>query len=225
MVEPTRVVGRPAEAVGTVPAMSVLAVAGAALAALLPITNPVGALAAYAGLSGELDPAEVRRQATRTGIYVFAILAVFTLFGSLVLSAFGITLGALQIAGGLVVGHSGFGMLASSPRLNKDEHAEAQAKTDISFSPMALPLIAGPGAIGVCIALTARHHDWSDRLGIVISAAIISAIIIVTLRYGTPLIDKIGTTGIGALTRILGFLILAIGVELTVHGAQTLHII
>lgn len=205
--------------------MSFFAVAGAALAALLPITNPVGALAAYAGLAGGLEPAEVRKQATRTGIYVFAILAVFTLFGSLVLSAFGITLGALQIAGGLVVAHSGFGMLASSPQLNPKEHSEAEAKIDISFSPMALPLIAGPGAIGVCIALTARYPNWSDRLGIVISAAIISAIIIVVLRYGTPLVDRIGTTGIGALIRVLGFLILAIGVELVVHGAQTLHVI
>jgi len=205
--------------------MSVITVAGAALAALLPITNPVGALAAYAGLSGDLDAAQVRKQATRTGLYVFAILAVFTLFGSLVLSAFGITLGALQIAGGLVVAHSGFGMLASSPRLNRDEHADAQAKTDISFSPMALPLIAGPGAIGVCIALTARYPAWSDRLSIVVSAAVIGAIIVVTLRFGTPLIDKVGTAGIGALTRVLGFLILAIGVELVVHGAQTLHIV
>ena len=178
--------------------MNIFAVSGAALGALLPLTNPVGALAAYAALTADLDQSEVRKQATRTGLYVFAILAVFTLFGSLVLSAFGITLGALQIAGGLVVAHSGFGMLASSPRLNDDENAEAQTKKDISFSPMALPLIAGPGAIGVCIALTARHPNWADRLG---------------------------TNGIGALLRLTGFLILAIGVELVVHGAQALHVI
>lgn len=204
--------------------MTVFAVAGTALAALLPIANPVGALAAYAGLTGGIEPAEVRRQATRTGLYVFGILAVFTLFGSLVLSAFGITLGALQIAGGLVVAHSGFGMLSSTPQLNRDEHDEATSKVDVSFSPMALPLIAGPGAIGVCIALTARYPHWDDRLGIVLSAAIIAAVIVLVLRYGTPLIYRLGATGIGALLRILGFLILAIGVELVVHGAQTLHV-
>lgn len=92
-------------------AVTSLAVAGAALAALLPITNPLGAVAAFAALT-EGQPADaVRRQAWRTGLYVAAVLGVFALLGSLVLSAFGITIASLQIAGGLVVAHSGFGMI------------------------------------------------------------------------------------------------------------------
>jgi multiple antibiotic resistance protein len=90
---------------------------------------------------------------------------------------------------------------------------------------MALPLIAGPGAIGVCIALTARYSSWGDRFGIVISVAIISVVIALLLRYGTPLVDRLGPTGVGAMMRIIGFLILAIGVELVVHGLQTLHVV
>jgi multiple antibiotic resistance protein len=205
--------------------MAVVAVAGTALGALLPITNPVGALAAYAGITGNMDADAVRKQAVRTGIYVFAILAVFTLFGQLVLEAFGISLGALQVAGGLVVAHSGFGMISSKPHLSDKEHAHAVEKEDVSFSPMALPLIAGPGAIGVCIALTARNPHWGDRVGIVISAALISLVITVLLRYATPWVDRLGETGIGALVRIIGFLILAIGVELVVHGLQTLGVV
>lgn len=204
--------------------MQMIAVAGTALGALLPITNPVGALAAFAGLTGGMDRDDVRRQVLRTGIYVFAILATFTLFGSLVLSAFGITLGALQIAGGLVVGHSGFGMITSTPQLNTREHDHAVTKQDVSFTPMALPLIAGPGAIGVVIALTARQPGWDDRAAIVVAVALISALIVVLLRFGTPVVDRLGPTGIGALIRIIGFLILAIGVELVVHGVQALHV-
>lgn len=204
--------------------MTVTGVALAALGALLPITNPVGALASYAGLTGGMDHAEIRRQAVRTGAYVFLILAVFTLFGSLVLSAFGITLGALQVAGGLVVGHAGFRMLSSSPQLSSGEKRDARVKTDVSFSPMALPLVAGPGAIGVVIALTARYDGWSARGGIVVSVAVISLLVALVLRFGTPVIERIGPTGIGALVRIMGFLILAIGVELVVHGLQSLHI-
>jgi multiple antibiotic resistance protein len=205
--------------------MQVIAVAGTALGALLPITNPVGALAAYAGLTGDMPATEVRRQATRTGLYVFGILAAFTLFGTLVLNAFGITLGALQVAGGLVVAHSGFGMITSTPRLDATEQDHARAKQDISFSPMALPLIAGPGAIGVVIALTARHPGWGNRIGVVVAAAVISALIVLVLRFGTPVVDRLGPTGIGALVRIIGFLILAIGVEILVHGLQSLHVI
>lgn len=88
--------------------MGSLTVAIAALAALLPITNPLGGLAVFGGLTGDMDPKEARRQGIRTGIFVFAILGVFALLGPLILKAFGIDLAALQIAGGLVVAQSGF---------------------------------------------------------------------------------------------------------------------
>jgi multiple antibiotic resistance protein len=195
-----------------------VAVAGAAIGALLPITNPIGALAAFAGLTEGMPAPHVRRQALMTGIYVFAILAVFTLLGTLVLHAFGITLPALQIAGGLVVAHSGFGMISPTEKFGVGEKADAATKQDVSFSPMALPLVAGPGAIGVVIALAARYPGISDRAFIVASGAAIAIIVSLVLRFGTPIIRRIGPTGIGALTRVVGFLILAIGVELVVHG-------
>lgn len=200
--------------------MSTIAVAGAALAALLPITNPIGGLAAFAGLTGGADTGQVKKQAVLTGCYVFAILAVFTLLGSLLLNALGITLAALQIAGGLVVAHSGFGMINPRDPLTPREQSEAVSKPDVSFSPMAMPLIAGPGAIGVVIALSARYPGIGDRVGITVASAVIAVIVVVLLRYGTPLVDKLGPTGVGALLRIVGFLILAIGVELVVHGVQ-----
>lgn len=198
--------------------MQAITVALAALGALLPITNPVGALAIYAGVTSGFPQQEVRRQAVRAGIYVFLILAVFAMFGSLVLSAFGIGLGALQVAGGLVVAHAGFAMIVAKAELRHDEHEDASEKQDVAFSPMALPMIAGPGAIGVVIALTAQHPDWADRVGVLIATGIIGAMVAGLLRFGTPVVDRLGPTGIGALVRILGFLILAIGVELVLHG-------
>lgn len=155
-----------------------------------------------------------------TGVYVFAILAVFAVLGSVVLEAFGITIPALQIAGGLVVAHSGFGMISPSERLSPAEKSQSTTKQDVSFSPMALPLIAGPGAIGVVIALGARHPGIADRLGVAVAALAIGALIAVTLRFGTPIVDRLGPTGVGALTRVMGFLILTIGVELVIHGIQ-----
>lgn len=203
--------------------VTVLTSAMAAVVALLPITNPPGATAVFAGLTADQEPKEVRRSALRTGIYVFAILAAFAVLGSLILEAFGITIPALQIAGGLVVAHSGFGMIAPRQQLSEDEKTHARTKNDVSFSPMALPLIAGPGAIGVVIALSARHPGLEGRIGLAIGAAVVGALVWVCLRYGTPLVDKLGPTGIGALTRILGFLILTIGVELVIHGVLALR--
>ncbi|GAA2526867.1 MarC family protein [Rarobacter incanus] len=129
----------------------------ATLAALVPITNPIGAVAAHAGLSASMPTADVHRQAWRTGMWVAGILMVFGAAGSLVLSAFGISPGALQIAGGIVVMHSGFQLMTPRDRATPAEREHARTKADISFSPMALPLIAGPGAIGVVIAISARH--------------------------------------------------------------------
>lgn len=192
--------------------------AGAAIAALLPITNPIGALAAFAGLTEAMPAPHVRRQAVMTGVYVFAILAVFTLLGTLVLHAFGITLPALQIAGGLVVSQAGFSMMTPTEKLGPGEKADAALKQDVSFSPMALPLVAGPGAIGVVIALSARYSGFTDHALIVAASAAIAIVVSLVLRFGTPIIRRIGPTGIGALTRVMGFLILAIGVELVVHG-------
>jgi multiple antibiotic resistance protein len=194
-------------------------VAVSALAALLPITNPIGALATFAGLTAGVDPAAMKRQAIRTGVYVLGILAVFALLGTLVLEGLGIGLPALQIAGGLVVAHSGFGMIVSRQTLTDDEKTHGVAKPDVSFSPMALPLIAGPGAIGVVIALTARHPGIVNRVSVmIIAAAVLAGLVAVMLRFGTPLVDKLGPTGLGALSRVIGFLTLAIGVELVTHG-------
>lgn len=197
-----------------------LTTAAAAIAALIPITNPIGAVAAFAALTSGSSKAETRLQAWRTGIWVAAILIAFAALGTLILNALGITLDALQIGGGLVVAHSGFGMITARPNLTDEETDHAQAKEDVSFSPMALPLIAGPGAIGVVIALSARHPGFTSRLGIVIAVVIVALLIAVVLRWGTPVVKKLGPTGIGALVRVMGFLILVIGVELIIHGVQ-----
>jgi multiple antibiotic resistance protein len=201
-----------------------LSVLSAAVLALLPIVNPVGALATYAGLTAGYERADVHRQGLKTGINVFVILAVFAVLGSLILSVFGLSLPAIQIAGGFVVAHSGLGMLNPTHPLSKSEHDHAKIKDDISFTPMALPLIAGPGAIGEVIALAARYPNPTDRVAIVVAVAIIAVAIAALLMWGTPLVDKLGPTGIGALVRVIGFLILCIGVELMIHGVMTLHL-
>ena len=196
----------------------------ATVAALLPLTNPPGAVATFAALTTGQEPGRVRAQAWRTALDVAAVLVVFALAGTLLLNALGVSLASLQIAGGIVVGHAGFRMLVPATAISAPEKQHAATKTDISFSPMALPLIAGPGSIGVVIALAARHPGVEARIGIVLGILVIAVLIGATLRWGTPLVDRLGPTGTGALTRVMGFLILVIGVELVVHGLQALGI-
>ncbi|MCF1764665.1 MarC family protein [Corynebacterium argentoratense] len=195
------------------------------IAALFPITNPIGAVAVYASMSARMSERERNKQAILTAIYVFAILAVFAIAGPMLLKGLGLTIPALQIAGGLVVGHSGYAMLGAKQQLSDAEHKHAgtkvEAQQDIAFTPMALPMIAGPGAIGVVIALGAKHTFGIETAGMVIGIAVMALIIGLCLTFGTEAIQKMGPTGVGALSRIMGFLILAIGVQLIIAGATT----
>ncbi|MCL6424332.1 MarC family protein [Brachybacterium sp. JHP9] len=200
--------------------MTLWSAALAAFAALIPIANPIGGLAAFTALSGGMSPQQAKSQAVKTAINVFAILALSAVLGTFVLHFLGLSIPVLQIAGGLVVGHSGFQMLTATPKLSADEQGHAAAKTDISFTPMALPLIAGPGAMAAMIALQSRAPHLLPTIGVVAGIAVFSALLGVLLRWGPPLVEKMGPSGIGALTRVMGFFILAIGVELIVTGAK-----
>lgn len=204
--------------------MSIFSVALVAFLAFFPITNPIGALATFASLSSSLDDKSRHTQGIKVGIYVFLILAVFAVSGNAVLQLFGLSIGALQIAGGIVVGHSGFAMLTAKQQLTSEEHAHAKTIEDISFTPMALPLVSGPGSIGVAVALASKHPGIEGTIGVVIGAAAIGLLVAILLRFGTSLVVKLGPTGVGAISRIMGFIILSIGVVLIIDGVKAVHL-
>jgi multiple antibiotic resistance protein len=191
---------------------------GVTVGALFPIMNPIGALPAFVGLTEGDDPAHRRSQGRRASIYAGALLVVFAIVGRPILHGLGIGLPALQIAGGLIVGHSAYGMVVNSPQLTEHERAHGTAKADVSFTPLAMPLLAGPGAIGIVIGLAGRSDGTAPIAGIVIGCVLMALLVAVVFRVGEPLLERLGPTGIGAMSRIFGFLILAIAVELIAHG-------
>lgn len=200
---------------------AVLAFAGATFAALFPIANPLGGAPVFAALTADDDRRTQRRQAVRTSIYVFGILAAFLIAGRPILEFFGISVGVLRIAGGLIVAHTAWGMVNASSRITPDEHAHGLEKEDVSFTPMAMPLIAGPGAIGVVIGIATASLSWEHLAGALIGIAALSVLLLVCLLAGERVLTRLGPSGIGALTRILGFLILAIAVQLVVAGVYS----
>ena len=142
--------------------------------------------------------------------------------GTYVLEFFGISLSALRIAGGLIVAHTAWAMVTATSRTTPAETAEAQQKDDISFSPMAMPMLAGPGSIGVVMALAARPEPGLWLVGIVIAVVAMGALIYLMLRLGGPLAKRMGPGVLTAIDRILGFLILAIAIELIIGGFKGL---
>jgi multiple antibiotic resistance protein len=109
-------------------------------------------------------------------------------------------------------------MVVNGPRISDQERDASATMADVSLTPLAVPLLAGPGAIGVVIGLSARSDGAAATLGIVLGCVAMALLVGIVLRLGEPIAERLGATGIGALTRIFGLLILAIAVELFVHG-------
>jgi multiple antibiotic resistance protein len=186
--------------------------------ALFPIVNPFGGVPLFFSLTADLPAQERRHTAMRTGLYVIAILVVFLFFGRFVLSFFGISLPVLNIAGGLIVANTAWGMVTSSSRITAAESSEASTKEDISLTPMAMPMLSGPGSIGVVMGLAAHANSTAAYLGVVIGIVVLGLVVYMFLCLGGPLVKRLGPTGTGAINRIFGFLILAIAVQLIWDG-------
>ncbi|MBV8116825.1 MAG: MarC family protein [Candidatus Eremiobacteraeota bacterium] len=202
---------------------AIVAAAITSFVALFPIVNPFGGLAVFFALTSDDTDAERRSAAARIALYVVGILVAFALGGSYVLEFFGISLAALRIAGGLIVAHTAWTMVTASSRLTPAENAEAAEKRDIAFTPMAMPMLAGPGSIGVAMALAARPDPSTWIAGIMIAVVAMGAFIYVLLRVGAPLAKRMGPGVLGAIDRILGFLILAIAIELIITGFRGVY--
>ena len=186
--------------------------------ALFPIVNPFGAIPIFFTLTGDFPPAERNSTALKTAIYVIIILVVFLFFGRFVLILFGISLPVLRIAGGLIVANTAWSMVTGNNRMTAAESNEASTKEDISLTPMAMPMLSGPGSIGVVMGLAADAGGTVSYLGIVIGIVALGLVVYLFLRLGGPLVKRLGPGAAGAINRIFGFLLLAIAVQLVCDG-------
>jgi multiple antibiotic resistance protein len=194
----------------------------AAVAALFPLMNPVGNTPIFYSITAEDSPEYRHRQAVKIAINVFVILTLCLLCGRYILAMFGLSVPILRLAGGLIVGNVGWGLQQQSPRLDDAAHEEARDKVDVSLSPMALPIMAGPGAMSVAISLGAgAPHLWTT-LGDLGALAVLTILNYVCLLLGAPLVKRMGCNGMNAFNKVLGFLVLGIGLSLIVSGVQEL---
>lgn len=196
-------------------------------AALFPICNPLGNAAIFLSMTDGEKRSQRATQALKGSLYVFGILAGFLLAGTFILSFFGISLEGVRIAGGFVVASVGVRLLSASrhqtPQPN--EEAEAREKPDISFTPLALPLLAGPGSIAVVMTQSTQNPhllSWGT-LASLIGIALISVTCWIVLREADKVLGVIGVNGATALTKIMAFLLLCIGVQLMIAGIQGVY--
>src|SRR5690349_2729258 len=177
----------------------------------------------FFALTSKYTGSERRMTELKVALFVIGILVFFLLVGRFVLHFFGISLPVLNIAGGLIVANTAWGMVTSSSRVTVAESDEAMTKEDISLTPMAMPMLSGPGSIGVVMGLAAHADSTAAYLGMVIGIALIAVCVFLLLRLGGPLVNKLGPSAMGAINRVFGFLILAIAVQLVWDGVAEFH--
>lgn len=191
-------------------------------AALFPICNPFGNAPIFLSITDGEKASTRSAQALKGSVYVFFILAGFLIAGTFILNFFGISLAGVRLAGGFVVAAVGFKLLSSSHHQAQtpDEKSEARDKADISFTPLALPLIAGPGSIAVVMTLSTQASRFFTltHLGCMIGIFLISLTCWLVLREASSVIRFLGVNGANALTKIMAFLLLCIGVQLMIDG-------
>ena len=197
--------------------------AAATFLALFPIVDPFGGVPVFFAMTSGWSDQDRRRTACKTGMWVFVILVTFLFFGRFVLSFFGISLPVIKIAGGLIVANTAWGMVTSHARITPEESHEAEDKEDISLTPLAMPLMSGPGAIGVVMALAAHVDKVAGYLGMLIGVAGIALSVALFFVLGGPLVRRLGPSAVGAINKIFGFLILAIAVQLVWNGVADFH--
>jgi multiple antibiotic resistance protein len=148
-----------------------------------------------------------------------AILVLSLIGGTFIMNFFGISIPGLRIAGGLLVSGIGLSMLsARSPAQEERERDAARAKRDISFTPLAMPMLSGPGSIAVTIGFTSLAETPLDYAAIILGIIVVAFISYLVLRISSRIVLVIGINGMSALTKIMGFLLLCIGIQFVVNG-------
>lgn len=186
--------------------------------------NPFSTAPLFIALTAGMDGRRRNRQALLACIYAFGILAVFLLLGSAIIDFFRISIPGLRTAGGLIMSAIGFRMLFPAPIAAGNPAQEAQQELEIAFTPLAMPSLAGPGSITVVLTAAPQiktiHPD--DR-GLVYVAVVVGMILtlifcFLVLRASSSMVRFLGQSGIDAMTRIFGFLLICIGMQFLLTG-------
>ena len=183
------------------------------LVSLLVITNPLSKLPLFVSLTQGMSEERRRQQANWAGIYAGIIMAVSLVGGNMLLAFFGISYGAMRISGGLVVAAIGYQMLFGGSSPNKAPIVRRD-KDDYAFFPIAMPGIAGPGTIAVVIGFSTEIAELSNYADIAIAFGAV-------MRYSDILTRRLGPSGTLVLGKLMGFLLICIGVQFIGSGIRT----
>lgn len=199
------------------------------VSSLFAVIDPLGCIPFYSGLTSHMNDAQKRRTLFRALFVAACVLLAFAWFGSQLLELFGITVNAFRIAGGVIFFGIGLDMLQSQPRrwrtgINRayardlEEAEDSDDEDDPSITPIAIPLLAGPGSITTVMVLRPQFEGTEGAL--LVSAAVILILILtgLILAGADRVLRRIGRTGLRIVEKLMGLLVTVIAVQLIIDG-------
>ena len=199
--------------------------------AIFSVMNPLGTVPIFVGLTQEHNKNERSKVAFWASFNVFIILLVSFFAGKYILLFFGISIDSLKIAGGLIISTSGFALLTGTFSEHKGMKmkkvkSDVETREDISLTPLAIPMIAGPGTISLLINYNQEYQEFNMVLVLVGAMALSVIATFVMLRSSHAIVKVLGASGINALSRIIGFIVIALGIEFIISaGLSVLSIL
>ncbi len=190
--------------------------------AFFAIMNPIANTTIFAGLTGNMEKSEQAKIAIKSLTITFVIILLFSVLGKLIFHLFGITLPALRIAGGILVFLVGYHMLQG--KNSKLHTAQESNDSDVAVSPLAVPLLAGPGTIATAMNYSAAG-GWGE---ISVTIFVFAGLCIITFFcfiFSSKILSIIGESGLGIVTRLMGLILAVIGVQMVIVGVKSaIHI-
>lgn len=194
-----------------------------AFSSILVMVDPVAAVPIYIANTSSYSPERRAAVLRRALVTAFVVLTGFGLLGTFIFRVFGITTEAFRITGGIILFAIGWEMLQarrSRTRTTQEEEEEGGTRDDVGIIPLGIPLLAGPGAITTVITLLAQADDLLKRMtvyGVIVVVLLISWAV---LGVAPLVVRRLGTTGINVVERIMGLIVMVIGVQFVVDGIE-----
>jgi multiple antibiotic resistance protein len=191
---------------------------------LFSLINPLSAIPVFISLTSGYSPGHLRVTIRKTAVYIFIICLVSFFIGNYILEFFGISIHALKLAGGIIISRSGFLLLNSQHKndIQGEVKEESLVKEDISFSPLAMPLLAGPGSISLLINLSLTTETVLEKMISVAAIFVVSLVIFFIFFLAPKILKYLGQAGIRSMSKIMGFIVLSLGIQMVVDSLNIL---
>jgi len=190
---------------------------------LFALINPIGIVPIFISITEDHTQEEKNKIAFKAVIFAFFVLIIFSLIGDLIFSFYGITIHAFRVAGGIILFKISLDMIESKrsrTRTTPIEEKEAEEKNEIAYSPLGVPLIAGPGSIASMMILSSESSQWSHRINFFLALGCVLLITLLIFKLSKYLSKTFGRSGLRIMQRVMGLILMVISIEFIFKGIE-----